>query len=380
MAREEVTAVIKYRVHDMAAAFPLPSADEYAAIKDNVKQFGFIYPKVFWKDGKGDVWLIDGRTRDRIETEFDKAGVEKADSGAALKCAAVFFSGTEAEAVTYTRGLNLTRRSMSSGQKAASAILSGMLYRQYKAKEDGKDIAEEAAEEIADMASRVAKEAGTNRAYVFDCAKLNSENPDLLQRVLGGDLSIPNAKKVAGRRKDGLPDEVEEGGEKPVEVAVDDGPEVILDGLKNPVADDLRAVFKCRAVVKAAKKAAKTIVDEVEEVADQPGGKNISFQTVKSDVNNAVRHLEDHQPHAPCPYCSATGKAGDPDKPNAKCPKCKGRKWLDRLQWKEVPPELRAIFEKKASADDDKGDGAEDAEAGGETDDDKAGDGAGYGT
>lgn len=344
---------IKYRVHDMAAAFPLPTAEEYAAIKDNVEQFGFIYPKVFWKDAKGDVWLIDGRTRDRIETEFTKAGKEEAKNGNALTCPAAFFQGTESEAVNYVRGLNLSRRALNSGQKAAAAIVSGDLYRRYKAKEDGTDLVDDDAEDVGDMATRVAKEAGTNRAYVFDCAKLNREHPDLLMRVLAGSLSIPNAKKISKRRADGLPDEPEEGGEEPIEVSPEDGPEVIYDGLKNEVAPELNGIFKFRAVVKAAKKAIKKAVEEIEEAAEQPGGKNVSVQSVKADANNVVRHLEDHQPHAPCPYCSGTGKAGDPENPNKKCGNCKGRKFLDRLQWNEVPLELRALFDKKASKDDD---------------------------
>lgn len=360
MAKDKKEETFKYRIHEMAAVFPLPSAEEYAAIKDNVEQFGFIYPRVFWRDSKGDVYLIDGRTRDRIETEFAKAGILESKSGAPLTCAAVFFEGTESEAANYVKGLNLSRRMLNSGQKAAAAILAGALYKQYKAKEEGKDLLEDSDEEVGDMATRVAKEAGTNRAYVFDCAKLHRENPDLLQRILAGGpdgLSIPNAKKIAKRRGDGLPDEEPEDGGEPVEVTPDTGPETIYDGLKNEVAPELVSIFKFRAVVKAAKKAITSAVTSVDEAADQAGAKNVSFQTFKADANNAIRHLEDHQPHAPCPYCSGTGKAGDAENPNKKCGNCKGRKFLDRIQWKQVPGELRSLFEKKPSggSDDDGG-------------------------
>lgn len=350
--KDKEEEVIKYRIHDMAAAFPIPNAEEYAAIKASVEQVGFIYPRVFWRDAKDDVWLIDGRTRDRIETELAKAGKTEAANGRELKSRAVFFTGTESEAVSYVRGLNLSRRAMNSGQKAAAAILSGDLYRKYKLKEDGKDEVDDTEEDAGDMATRVAREAGTNRAYVFDCAKLHRENPDLLQRVLAGDLSIPNAKKIAGRRKDGLPDEPDEDGEEPVEVAPDDGPEVILDGLRNEVAPELVDVFKFRAVVKAAKKSVNVALDAVDGAGDGAGAKNISIQTLKSDANNFIRHMEDHQPHAPCPYCSGTGKAGDPDNPQKRCGECKGRRFLDRLQWKQVPPELRALYEKKPGRND----------------------------
>lgn len=356
MAKEET---FKYRIHEMAAAFPLPSADEYAAIKDNVFQFGFIYPKVFWKDEKDNVWLIDGRTRDRIESEFEKAGETEAKNGRPLKCPAAFFQGTESEAVNYVRGLNLSRRAMNSGQKAAAAILSGTLFLKYKAKEDGVELEDEG-EDIGDMATRVAKEAGTNRAYVFDCAKLHRENPDLLLRVLAGGedgLSIPNAKKIAKRRADGLPDEEPEGGDEPVEVAPETGPETMYDGLGNEVPEDLRGVFAFRAAVKAAKKQIRAAVNGIDAEAEKPGAKNLSMQTVKADANNVIRHLEDHQPHAQCPYCSGTGKDGE--NPHKKCGQCKGRKFLDKIQWKQVPAELRALYEKKPSGDDQKHDGEE---------------------
>lgn len=347
--------LLKYRVHDMAAVFPLPSPEEYAAIKDDVLQRGFIYPAVHWEDAKKDSWLIDGRTRDRIATELEKAGVKKAANGEEIVLKRVNFNGTEAEAVQYVRSLNLTRRAMTSSQKAAAAVLAGDLYRKYKAKEDGVDLTELEAEDAGDMASRVAKEAGTNRAYVFDCAKLHRERPHLLQAVLSGVYSIPEAKKRAARLADGLPEEEPEGGVEPVEVEPDkpDG-EVILDGLRNPVAADLIPTFRFRNTVKEVRKAINNAVEQVKAACEGIDAKNVSFQTVKGDANNVVRHLEDHQPHAPCPHCSGTGKEGDPENPDKKCGHCKGRRFLDRIQWGQVPPGLRAMFEgKKTDAPED---------------------------
>lgn len=355
---------LAYRVHEMAAAFPLPSAEEYAAIKESVAQVGFVYPKVFWTDGNGDTWLIDGRTRDRIETEFEKADVKKAANGRDLKCEAAVFQGTESEAVAYVRGLNLNRRAMNSGQKAAAAVLSGEMYKRYKAKEEGAELLEDKEEELGDVAARMAKDAGTNRDYIFVCLKLSRKYPDLLLRVLAGGpdgLSIPNAKKIMKRRDENLPDEEPEGGEEPVEVTPDDKPETVYDGLKNEVPDDLLKVFCVRATVKAAKKKIRDAINELEEVKDDAGAKNMSFQTFKSDANNAIRHLEDHQPHAQCPYCSGTGK--DAENNAKKCGHCKGRKWLDKVQWKQVPPELRALYEKKAP--DDKGEDDDEDKDGG---------------
>lgn len=338
---------LTYRVHDMASVFPLPTPEEYAAIKANVQQIGFIFPKVMWKDEKGATWLIDGRTRDRVETELSKAGVEKAENGKSLTCPVAMFSGTEADAVDYVRGINLTRRAMTPAQKAAAAILSGSLSRMYKLKAEGRDVSDDSEEE-GDTATRLADQAGTNRAYIFDCQKLYKENPDLLQNVLSAAMSIPEAKKVAGRRKEGLPDKPPEAGETPI--AVEPQPakkeEEIYDGLKNVVHEDQVAAFKIRDQVRAHRKVLNTLIASIEADCEAPGGKMFSLQAMKSDLSNCRRHLEDHQPHAPCPYCSGTGR--DPEQPpdgRKKCNKCKGRKWMDRLQWKEVPAELRAIFE-----------------------------------
>jgi hypothetical protein len=336
----------------MAAAFPTPTTEEYGSTKASIEQVGFIYPLVLWRDVKGDNWLIDGRTRERIDNEFRRAGKTHAENGAELKPVFTFFKGTEAEAVRYVTGLNLTRRSLNSAQRAAAAVAAGALLRRYAAKGDGKDLAEEVKEEAGDMATRVAAEYKTNREYMFSCSKLYEANHDLFQRVLGGTLSIPSAKKVAARRAQGLSDEPEEGGEPEVQVAPDKKKDKILDGLKNEVAEDLVPIFELREVVKSVKKKIKSGLDEIDEVSEKSGAKNISMQTVKADVNNIIRHLEDHMPHAPCPYCSGTGKDPEGDSPNKRCGNCKGKKFLDRIQWKQVPDELRALFEKKEDGSD----------------------------
>ena len=337
----EVT--IKYKIHEMAEAFPLPTPDEYAALKANVQAVGFINPKVMWRDKKGATWLIDGRTRDRIETELDKAGIYSAANGANLSCTVVFFEGTESEAVEYVRGLNLLRRSLTSAQRAAVAVLSGGMYARYRTKESGSELVDPE-EETGDRAERLAKEAGTNRQYVFDCEKLNTDQPDLLQRVLAGTLSIPNAKKIAARRAAGLSDEPDPN-EPPVTVEADPEPEEVLDAFKNPVLKELRAAFMFREKVRAAKATVKKLVAELESACEGDGGKNVSYQTIKAEAGNVVRHLEDHMPHAPCPYCSGTGKSAQAGEEKKKCPECKGRKWFDRIQWKAVPEDLRKMFE-----------------------------------
>lgn len=373
---------LTYRVHDMASVFPLPTPEEYSAIKANVRQIGFIFPKVMWKDEKGSTWLIDGRTRDRIETELYKEGAEKAENGKSLTCPVAMFSGTESEAVEYVRGINLTRRQMTSAQKAAAAVLSGSLVRMYRMKAEGRTVSDDKEEDEGDTATKLADSAGTNRAYVFDCQRLHKDHPDLLQNVLGGAMSLPEAKKVAGRRKEGLPDKPPEGGETPVEVQPkpDAKPEDIYDGLKNVVHEDHVAAFKMRDQVRKHRKVINTLIAEIESDCDAAGGKMFSLQAMKADLSNCRRHLEDHQPHSPCPYCSGTGR--DPEQPpdgRKKCNKCKGRKWLDKLQWKEVPEELRAMFEgrtvptPKADPEDDEPDTSEE-NAGDENGDDQDGD------
>lgn len=332
----------------MAAVFPLPSPEEYAAIKEDVIQRGFIHPAVHWEDAKGDSWLIDGRTRDRIASELEKAGIKRSADGKDIKLVRVNYHGTEADAVRYVRSLNLTRRALDSSQKAAAAVLAGDLYRRYKAKEDGVDLTDVEAEDEGDMASRVAKEAGTNRAYVFQCQRLHKKHPHLLQAVLAGLYKVTEATKRATRIEAGLPEEEPEGGIEPVEVDPEKpNGEVILDGLRNPVEPDLIATFRFRNTVKEVRKSINTAIEAVREACEGIGAKNVSFQAVKADANNVVRHLEDHQPHAPCPHCSGTGKEGDPENPEKLCGHCKGRRFLDRIQWGQVPAELRAMFESK---------------------------------
>ena len=347
-----MSETLKYRVHEMAAIFPLPTPEEYAAIKDDVGQRGFINPAVHWVDTEGNHWLIDGRTRDRIATEYEKAGTKKAANGASLELTRVKFHGTEAEAVKYVRALNMQRRAMDSNQKAAAAVLCGDMFRRYKAKEDGVDLTDMEEEEEGDEATRIAKETGTNRTYYMDCKRMHKKHPHLVQAVLAGLYKITEAKKREARLNQGLPEEPEEGGVEPVEVEPEKPTgEVLLDGLRNIVAPELVPTFRFRTVVKEARKAINDALEKVKAGAEEIGGKNVSVQSLRADANNVIRHLEDHQPHAPCPHCSGTGKSGDPENPDAKCGNCKGRRFLDRVQWNQVPAELRALFEDKGKGD-----------------------------
>lgn len=348
-----MSETLVYRVHPMAEIFPVPTPEEYAAIKEDVLQRGFINPAVHWLDKDGQSWLIDGRTRDRIASEFEKAGVKKAANGSDIELSRVKFRGTEADAVKYVRALNMQRRAMDSNQKAAAAVLSGDLFNRYKAKEDGVDLADlEQQEDEGDEATRIAKETGTNRTYYFDCKRIHKKHPHLVLAVLSGLYKITEAKKRAARLDQGLPEEPEEGGIEPVEVEPEKPTgETLLDGLRNIVAPELVPTFRFRTVVKEARKSINDALEKIKEAVEEVGGKNVSFQTIRADANNVIRHMEDHQPHAPCPHCSGTGKSGDPDNPDAKCGHCKGRRYFDRVQWNNAPAELRAMFETKGKGD-----------------------------
>jgi hypothetical protein len=334
---------IVYKVHQMADVYPKCTPDEEKALEASVRESGVKYPVLMWKDEDKQNWLLDGRTRMKVVERLKKEGVEKAENGAPIQCEIAWFTGTESAALDYIDDINLRRRSLTSSQKAAVAIRSGALHRQYRIKEEGLkpgDI-EEGAE--GDLAEKVALKSGTNRQYVFDCHRLYKEQPDLLDRVANGELSIPQALRVAKRRAAGLPDEPE-AGEGPEEVQVSEEKPEIIDGLGNPVAPDLEKVFEARDRVREAKRHLSKALAELEAAASGPGGKYMSLQTMKTDIQNARRHADSHQPHAPCPICSATGK--DPKDAKKKCGTCKGKKYLDKVLWKEVPSEIREVFEK----------------------------------
>lgn len=236
-----MTTIPEYAIHPVADMFPRMAEDEFAALTANMKENGWLAGSVIWTHGGR---IIDGRNRYM-----------------AAKAAGVMpefreWTG-EGSLVQFVVSLNLTRRHLSSSQKAVLALeivkaleteakarqaaaaaatnaklgrgketLGQKVAQASDADEEGENEdfdAEAAFEEIfgedaeddltlpqkvaeasdadgergksAEIAARMV---GTNKQYVKDARRIEQVRPDLIDRVRAGEISIGKAKVEAG--------------------------------------------------------------------------------------------------------------------------------------------------------------------------------------
>jgi len=329
------------RIHPIAEIFPKPTADEYAATMASVRAVGFQTPAILWKAPDGLDYVIDGRTRYAIRDELARGGVRVAENGAVLEPATNYFVGTEREALEHVRATH-NRRHLSSSQKAAVAVKAGAMLRRLEAKDKGEDPAELKAEEAGRLAERVAATAGTNRQYVYDMAAMIQTAPDLVDQVVQGTITVPQAKAALKRREDGKPD-FPSADERPAEVPVTTKPVEVYDALRRRVHPDFAETFGARKESDRIEKELGKLLKDAQAVADGPGGRLMVFSKIKADIGNARKHLRFHKPHCVCPSCAGTGDSLTD--PGQKCGTCEGRRYIDKLQYDALPEDVRAKLE-----------------------------------
>ena len=173
-------------IGEIAKIYPDISGEEEKSMEADIVANGVLQPIVVI--GRE---IIDGKNRYRIAKRrgipFD----------------VVPFRGTPLEAIAYVRSLNAERRHMTSSQRAMAAVKSQALRDKYAGKGGFAD--DEFKKPSGDIASKVAEESGTNRQYIFDAMRIEEEDPELGDRVLSGELSIPQAKAELPRHEHGPP-------------------------------------------------------------------------------------------------------------------------------------------------------------------------------
>jgi len=174
--------------HPVAALFPLMEGAEFEELKADIATNGLL--EAIWIDGDGRV--LDGRNRHRacIETGT-RPQFRTWDNGGSL--------------VSFVVSMNLHRRHLSSSQRGVIALdVMPMLEeeRQHGGDrrsmdfQDGNNSALNGA--ARDQAAAMFQ---TNPRYVQDAKRIQQEAPELLEQVRGGDLTIPQAKRVLKERK-----------------------------------------------------------------------------------------------------------------------------------------------------------------------------------
>lgn len=179
------------KFHPLAEIFPLIQGKDFVELKADIKANGLHEPIVMYQG-----MILDGRNRFRACQE----------TGTAAK----FSEYTGDSPAAYVVSLNLHRRHMDSGQKAAISVdflpilEEEARSRQSKAGGDNRNRALNQKFDEAEKGQALDKAAemfGTNRQYVSDAKKLKEEKPAVFEEVKAGTKTLTQAKRELREEK-----------------------------------------------------------------------------------------------------------------------------------------------------------------------------------
>jgi ParB-like chromosome segregation protein Spo0J len=186
-------------VHPVAALFPMLAEDELADMAADIVQRGLLHPIVLDADGR----ILDGRNR---YAACELAGVEPR-----------FETYDGADPAGYALAANIQRRSLTKGQQAAVIAKSGVEYHG-DTDRPSKQLVSKARvirDHVPDLLdSVISGTTGIREAYeearriktaadseVAQLERLRAEDPELAEKVVQGDLSLPGARAELAERQ-----------------------------------------------------------------------------------------------------------------------------------------------------------------------------------
>lgn len=378
----------RFEVHRVVYAFPRIAGMDRVSFKESVRSSGVIEPLVLWKDPqqRGKKVLVDGENRYRVWQELIIEGAWDGLPKAIAKLPTFVYEGDEEEMIAYVTKKNRDRRHLDSGQRACVEIEVNALWREAHSRANPDEAKHEANGEAphetngkatgykpdGDLAERMARDAGTNRSYIFDAYKLQEESPALYNAVKAGELRLSAAKEISDDHPD-LRTAVMEGGmtaseaddelrkrremarkqadaeseershaapELPPAPAPTSTPvartepaadEKVTDALGNEIEDKtLRKIFSVRADVKELVSQLRGMKKTAEALCESPGGEHIFRDEVESWFKHLIKELTSKQPHVVCSGCEGIGKEKEGSR--AKCKSCNGTRFFDSIQ------------------------------------------------
>jgi hypothetical protein len=172
-----------YKYHPACLAFPLLPDAELRDLADDIKLRGLLHPVVLYQGQ-----VLDGRNR---LAACDIAGV-------APRFIEWSGSGSPVEWVIST---NLHRRHLTASQRAVVALdLLPLLEKEAKQRQrlgPGKRVAHECATVNGKASEAAARLTRSGSRYVEAVKSIQATAPELIEKIRGGQLNIPNAKRVA---------------------------------------------------------------------------------------------------------------------------------------------------------------------------------------
>jgi ParB-like chromosome segregation protein Spo0J len=158
-------------VHPVADLFPMLGQDELAELAEDIKQRGLLHPIVLDAEGR----VLDGRNR---LAACELAGVEPAF---------VIYDGEDPDG--YALAVNIARRHLTKGQQAMVAAMSL----------DSKDLESSGSKDGSKQAA--ARVAGVSASRLSQAILVRIHAPELATGVIAGATGLDEAYRVARERK-----------------------------------------------------------------------------------------------------------------------------------------------------------------------------------
>ena len=189
--------------HEVAAIFPLIAGEDYDQLVEDIRQNGLLEP-IWVHDGQ----IIDGRNRWRACRDAGVAPTFRRWDGAG-------------SLVEFVMSLNMHRRHLTTGQKAAAAARSLPMFEQEALKkkaaagasaapgrpaEPKKDVADlphvsEPKKRAPLSRDKAAKAAGTSGRALAQYKRVESNDPALAAKVEAGEISLDRAERIIRDRE-----------------------------------------------------------------------------------------------------------------------------------------------------------------------------------
>lgn len=179
----------EYAFHPASLLFPLMDGLDLARLVDDVREHGLIEPIVL-HEGQ----VLDGRNRLRA---CEAAGVEPQF---------VEWDGRGLSATEWVVSVNLHRRHLTTGQRAALALdllphLEDEARERQKGGQGGVLLSPETDEAKGRADEKAAELVGVGRSTVATAKAIQKREPELVNRLRSGDLNVAQAAREAGFEK-----------------------------------------------------------------------------------------------------------------------------------------------------------------------------------
>ena len=177
-----------YNYHRVADLFPPMSAEDFARLKNDIQAHGLREPIVRYQGA-----IIDGRHRLQI---CEQLGIQPHFRE---------FDGQEIELLPYVLSMNLARRHLTAGQRAALGAkieaYTSMFAKQRQLAAQNNHVGRAVKERIPEQANgqardEAAKQAHVNPHYITDFKTVEREVPNLAHEVANGDITLPEALRI----------------------------------------------------------------------------------------------------------------------------------------------------------------------------------------